>query len=57
MGNDLTVREATQRLGITLDAVYRLIYANRLTARKVAKRWMISASTVEDRIRSRARKA
>jgi excisionase family DNA binding protein len=54
MANDLTVRETTRQLGITIDAVYRLIYANRLEARKIDKRWLISAAAVEERIRALA---
>ena len=54
MPKQLTVSEATRRLGITIDAVYRLIYAGKLPARKSGRRWLISVACVEERLRARA---
>ena len=56
MTKDLTVREAIRQLDITIDAAYRLIYANRLAATKVDGRWMIPASAVQIRLKERAAK-
>lgn len=50
---DLTAMQACRRLGVTLDYVYRLLYAQRLPARKVNGIWRIPASAVEDRARRR----
>jgi excisionase family DNA binding protein len=53
MGNELTVIAAARQLGLTLDAVYRAIYAGRLPARKQARRWLIPASAVAARLKAR----
>ena len=51
MRKDLTVIDATRRLGISLDALYRLIYAGKLDARKVDGRWVVSGPSVEARLK------
>ena len=48
---EVTAIEACQQLGVTLDYLYRLLYAKRLPARKVGKNWRISAAAVEERAR------
>ena len=53
MNRELTAQQATRKLGITMDALYRLIYAGRLPARKEGKRWMIPLNAVEARIKQR----
>lgn len=53
MNRELTAQQATRRLGITMDALYRLIYAGRLPARKERKRWLIPAQAVEARLKQR----
>ena len=53
--NELTVIEAARKLGITLDALYRLIYAGKLPARKEGKKWLLPTSAVEARIREKAK--
>ena len=53
MSRELTVIETCRRLGITIDALYRLIYAGRLPARKNERRWLIPAQAVEARIRAK----
>jgi len=53
MMKELSVREATRRLGISIDALYRLIYGGKLPARKVEKCWKIPAEAVEARLKSR----
>jgi len=53
MDRELTVIEATRKLGITLDALYRLIYAGKLPARKENGKWLIPASSVEKRFKQR----
>ena len=53
MPKELTVVESSRRLGITLDTLYRLIYAGRLTARKVRRRWLIPVASVEARLKAK----
>lgn len=53
MPKELTVVEASRRLGLTLDSLYRLIYAGRLPARKERKRWLIPSQAVEARLKQR----
>jgi excisionase family DNA binding protein len=53
MSEEITVREATRKLGITIDALYRLVYADKLPARKLGRRWMIEAAAVERRLKDR----
>ena len=50
---ELTAVEACRRLGISLDYVYRLLYAQTLPGRKVDNVWRISAAAVEERARQR----
>ena len=52
MPKELNVMEATRRLGIGLDATYKLIYAGKLPGHKVDGRWRIPASAVETRLRA-----
>ncbi len=56
MERELTAIQATRRLGITLDALYRLIYAGRLRARKEDRRWRISALAVAERLKKRRKR-
>ena len=53
MKEELSVIQASRTLGITLDAIYRLIYAGKLTARKSEGKWLISATAVESRLETR----
>jgi excisionase family DNA binding protein len=48
---ELTATQACRRLGISLDYLYRLLYAQRLPARKVDKVWHIPVAAVEERAR------
>jgi excisionase family DNA binding protein len=50
---EMTVIEAARQLGITLDALYRLIYAGKLPARKEGKKWLIEAVAVDERVKKR----
>ncbi len=51
---DLTAKMATRRLGISLDATYRLIAAGKLPARKDQNGlWLIPADAVETRRKAR----
>lgn len=52
-GKQLTAAQSCRRLGITLDALYRLLYAGKLPGRKVEGVWHIPATAVEERKRSR----
>jgi len=51
--DELTAAEACRRLGITLDSLYRLVYAARLPARKEGRCWRIPESAVAERLRKR----
>lgn len=53
MQGELTVIAAARLLGVTLDTVYRSIYAGRLPARKQAGKWQIPSSAVETRLKAR----
>jgi excisionase family DNA binding protein len=50
---ELTVIEAARQLGISLDALYRLIYAGKLPARKEGKKWLLNSEAVDERIKKR----
>jgi excisionase family DNA binding protein len=53
MEQELTVATAARQLNVTLDAIYRLIYAARLPARKEERRWLIPSSAIEARLKAR----
>ena len=53
MSKELTVIEATRRLGVSLDATYKLIYAGKLPATKVEGRWFIPSAAVSARLEQR----
>ena len=46
-------REAAQMMGMRLDAVYSLIWANRLPADKHDGRWFVLRSAVEARLKGK----
>ncbi len=51
---ELSAIETARRLDVMLDTVYRLIYSNRLPARKGGDgKWLISAEAVEARLKAR----
>ena len=52
-GKELTATQSCRRLGITLDALYRLLYAGKLPGRKVEGIWRIPLSAVEQRLKER----
>jgi excisionase family DNA binding protein len=54
MGKELSVVEATRRLGVSLDAIYKLIYAGKLPAHKTDGRWRIPGAAVDERLRAQA---
>ena len=45
--------EAARELGVSLDAIYRLIYAGKLPAQKESDRWLIPQNEVELRAKTR----
>jgi excisionase family DNA binding protein len=53
MTDELTAQQAARKLGITMDALYRLIYAGRLVARKESKCWLIPLEAIEARLQRR----
>jgi excisionase family DNA binding protein len=53
MEQELTVAAAARRLNLTLDAIYRLVYAGRIVARKEQRRWLIPSSAVQARLKAR----
>jgi excisionase family DNA binding protein len=52
----LSPREAAQRLGISLNAVYALIWAGKISAEQRQNRWYISGAAVEERLARNGRK-
>ncbi len=46
----LSPREAANRLGITLNAVYAMLWAGKIEAEMRQNRWYISAAAVENRL-------
>jgi excisionase family DNA binding protein len=50
---ELTATQSCRRLRITLDALYRLLYAGKLPGRKVEGVWRIPATAVEARVKNR----
>jgi excisionase family DNA binding protein len=50
---ELTTTQSCRRLGITLDALYRLLYAGKLPGRKADGVWRIPATAVESRRKTR----
>ena len=57
--SSMSVREAAQRLGVTLDYLQRLLWANRLPgAQKERGRWAIPSAAVKEYVeRRKARQA
>jgi len=56
--NELSAKLAARRLGITLDAIYRLVAVGKLQARKNTNgEWLIPADAVEVRRKARLRRA
>jgi len=53
MEQDLTVAGAARKLDVTLDSIYRLIYAGKLPARKERRHWVIPSSAIDARIKAR----
>ncbi|HEV2022315.1 MAG TPA: helix-turn-helix domain-containing protein [Terriglobales bacterium] len=52
----MSVSKTARKLGVTVDAVYRLLYSGRLTAaRKQDGKWRIPAQAVRARLRQRAK--
>ena len=51
--NDLNAIQACRRLGITLDALYRLIYADRIPARKENGKWRIDSAGIKARLKAK----
>ena len=52
--NELSAKLAARRLGITLDAIYRLVAVGKLQARKNTDgEWLIPADAVEVRRKAR----
>jgi len=51
----LSPREAAVRLGITLNAVYALLWAGKLAASRSQNRWLVSSAAVEERLKLRGR--
>jgi excisionase family DNA binding protein len=50
---ELTALEATRRLGISLEYLYRLLWTGKLPGKKVGKQWRVSPEAVEERLRRR----
>jgi hypothetical protein len=53
MEKEMTATQVSGALGITMDSIYRLLYAGKLKGRKFDGRWIISAESVEARIKAK----
>ncbi len=53
-GKTITVREAAQRLGVSLKQVYNLVWDGRLPSKKIDGQWCVSAEAVQSRLTRRA---
>jgi hypothetical protein len=51
----LSPREAAIRLGISLNAIYALLWAGKLQGRKEDNQWQVSADAVAARIKAKER--
>jgi excisionase family DNA binding protein len=47
--------ETARKLGISLDAVYKLIYAGKLQGQKTRGLWIIAANSVSQRLARKGR--
>jgi excisionase family DNA binding protein len=47
--SELSAMDACQQLGVSLDYLYRLLYAGKLPGRKVDGMWRIPVSAIEAR--------
>jgi excisionase family DNA binding protein len=52
---NIGVREAAQRLGVSLKYIYDLLYAERLPGQKVGRIWLIPVESIEARLKQRKR--
>jgi excisionase family DNA binding protein len=57
MENGMSPSEVAQKLGISLDAVYKLLYARKLAAIKRDGVWLVSPEAVEERLRRKNERA
>jgi excisionase family DNA binding protein len=48
---EMSARQAACKLGVGLDYLYSLLWTGKLEGRKVNKQWLISAKSVEARLR------
>jgi len=56
MAKNVTPAQAARLLGITLDAIYRLIYAGRLAATKTGTRWFVREADVLARLKAKEKR-
>jgi len=49
----LSPREAANRLGISLNAIYSLLWAGKISAQQRQNRWHISTTAVDKRLAAR----
>jgi excisionase family DNA binding protein len=50
---EISAIEAARRLGVGLDYLYGLLWTGKLKARKANKKWLVSADSVEARLKTR----
>ncbi len=50
ISNEITPREAAVKLGIRVDALYRLLWSGKINGRKVDGQWRISAADIDKRL-------
>ena len=57
MQEPMTVAQTARALGVSLDAVYRLLQANKIAASKDKHgRWLVPAAAVDQRLQRKIKK-
>ena len=51
----ISVREAAQRLGVSMKQVYNLLWDGRLNGQKIDGQWCVSAEDIQERLTARAK--
>ena len=54
--NPITPVEAACRLGMQLDAAYRLIWVGKLRGQKAGGKWLVDPASVAERLKAREKR-
>jgi excisionase family DNA binding protein len=50
---EVSAVEAARRLGVGLDYLYSLLWTGKIRARKIGRRWRVSAEAIEAKLKLR----